>query len=667
MPRDLPIGNGNLLVAFDKNYLLREFFFPHVGEENHTLGRPFRLGLWVNGQFNWLPTGWQTQMDYLDSALVTKVELSHPQLGLHILANDTVDFHENIYLKKLTIENLTYEEKEVRLFFAQDFCISGNEIGDTAEYRPESNCLIHYKGARYFLISALRRGAYGLDQYATGNGAVGRFEGTWKDAEDGILSGNSIAQGSVDSVAAIHLMLMPKESAVCYYWIAAGQNWDEVRNLNEIVKKKTPEAFFARTLSYWHLWVNKEPLNKRLLSEKIFRLYDRSLLILRTQINNCGSIIAANDSDVMLFNRDTYSYMWPRDGALTAYALDLAGYGLTTDFYKFCAKIIEKEGYLRHKYNPSGTVGSSWHPWTQSHAGQLPIQEDETALVLWALWNHYALFKDIEFIKPLYKTLVKRAADFMMSYIDAETGLPLPSYDLWEERQGILTFTVAAVFGGLIAAANFAAAFGELELEQEYRQGAARIRQGMDRYLYLEKEQRFARMINIRPDRSIEVDATIDASLYGCFAFGAYDPHDPKVQATMSQVSDRLWSRPGGGLVRYENDPYFRAQAESIGNPWFVTTLWLAQYHIAIAADQRELEKAIAILDWVADHALPSGVLAEQIDPVTHEPLSVAPLTWSHASFVATVQQYLNRLVSLQTCPTCGLPKISKFQTTSSK
>jgi hypothetical protein len=49
LPRDIPVGNGALLVAFDKDALLRELYFPHVGEERHVAGRPFRLGVWVEG------------------------------------------------------------------------------------------------------------------------------------------------------------------------------------------------------------------------------------------------------------------------------------------------------------------------------------------------------------------------------------------------------------------------------------------------------------------------------------------------------------------------------------------------------------------------------------------------------------------------------------------
>jgi len=655
MPRDIPVGNGTMYVSFDKDYLLRELNFPHVGEENHTRGEPFRFGVWVDGKFRWLPDGWQIKRDYLDHSLVTNVELTNPSLELQILSNDIVDFHENIYLRKMVVENRADIEKEVKIFFAHDFHIYGTEIGDTAAHRPEVGGILHYKGERHFLINAFANNKYGVDAFATGNKETGNFKGTWLDAEDGILSGNPIAQGSVDSVIAIHLNIKAKEKETFYYWISAGKNWLEVKALEDKIRKRGPESFLHRTKDYWNLWVHKEKLNYALLPPKVATIYKKSLLLCRTQINNCGSIIAACDSDVILFNRDTYSYMWPRDGALTANALDLAGYAITNTFYNFCVKIIENEGFFLHKYTPSGSLASSWHPWEKEHKPQLPIQEDETALVIWALWIHFKKFNDVEFIKPLYRCLIKKAADFMMNYRNPETGLPLPSYDLWEERQGVITFTVATVYGGLLAAANFAEAFGEKDLAESYRDGAAQMRRGMDQYLWLAEENRFARMINFNKDGSIEVDKTIDASVYAIFAFGAYPATDEKVASTMNQVYDKLWCRmDGGGIARYENDPYYR-QADNVpGNPWFVTTLWLAQYYIAIATTVDELKKGMELIEWVADHALPSGVLAEQVNPFTHEPLSVSPLTWSHATFITTVQQYLDKHTHVDLCPTCG-------------
>ncbi len=636
MPRDLPIGNGNILVAFDQHALLREFYFPHVGEESHTKGDVFRFGIWVDDHFSWIGDDWEITKTYVEDSLVTDVVFQGD--GLKIQVNDFVDFEENIYVRKMTVKNLLDRQREIRLFLCFDFHIYGHEIGDTAAFRPENLSLIHYKGRRYFLINVFSNHKVGIDLYATGHKETDSEIGTWKDAEDGILSQNPIAQGSVDSVVGIPLTVEPLKEEVCYSWIAVGKNWDEVKALNDFVKRQGPERLLERTLNYWKLWVNKDSLDLHHLPSKVSWLYKRSLLICRTQINNCGSIIAANDSDVIYFNRDTYSYMWPRDGALIAYSLDLAGYETSRAFYRFCAKILEKDGYFLHKYTPSGSLASSWHPWVKENKAQLPIQEDETALVLWALWNHYTIFKDLEFIRSLYHPLIKKCAEFLMSYRDSKTNLPLSSFDLWEEREGVLTFTVSAVFGGLMAASNFIELFGEKSLAEEIRQGAQKMREAMDRFLYLEKEKRFARMIVFKKDGSIEVDSTIDASLYGIFAFGAYSAQDPKVQNTMNQVIEKLSS--GGGISRYENDPFYRQKEKS--NPWFICTLWVAEYYIA----NNELEKALSLLSWVADHALSSGVLAEQIDPENGAPLSVSPLTWSHGSYIIAVQEYLKKVSS---------------------
>ena len=87
-----------------------------------------------------------------------------------------------------------------------------------------------------------------------------------------------------------------------------------------------------------------------------------------------------------------------------------------------------------------------------------------------------------------------------------------------------------------------------------------------------------------------------------------------------------------------------RTSPSATGNPWFICTLWLAEYYLARAATADELAPAIQLLEWVADNALPSGVLAEQLDPVTGGPVSVSPLTWSHSTFVAAALEYNAKL-----------------------
>lgn len=666
MPRDIPIGNGSMLIAYDKWGILRDLYFPHVGSENHAQCHPFKIGVWINGTFTWIDDAlWERTLDYEDDTLVARIELRNRKYGAELTLRDAVDFHENLYVREITAKNLLAKPAEMRIFFHHDFHIYGTEIGDTACYKPEEKGLLHYKGMRYFLINASTEENVGVSYYATGIKESKGMKGTWIDAEDGILSGNPVAQGSVDSTCAVHLKVPAGGQARAYYWMGIANDWKGVKRLNTLVLERSPVYFIKRTADYWKLWVHKEGLNFDDLPAPVVRLYERSLLVLRTNVDNNGAITAANDTDILDFSRDTYSYVWPRDGAITAHALSVAGYSMPARrFFNFCGEIIEREGFFWHKYNPDGSLASSWHPWVLNGSPSLPIQEDETGLVVWALWEHFSLYRDLEFIKPLYKKVVKSAADFMCNFIEPDTGLPLPSYDLWEERHGIHAFTISSVIAGLRAAANFTDSFGETELSEKYLSHAARMQEAFIKYLYGDERKRFLNRIYRKSDGTFQKDFTMDASLYGIFAFGVFPASDERVTSTMKALRDALWCRTKlGGMARYENDSYqavVQPNGDIPGNPWIICTLWYAQYLIAKADDEAELNRSLEVMNWVVERALQSGTLAEQVDPITGAPVSVSPLTWSHAEFVIAVQMYLDKLQKVRICPHCHQPSFLK-------
>ena len=647
MPRDLPVSNGNLLLNFDSDYRIRDVYFPLIGQEDHSRGHPFRFGIWVDGRFSWMGPEWEKDLRYHDNSLVTNVFLKNEALGLELRCFDTVDFDLNVYLKKVEVTDLGGKERQVRLFFTQDFHLYGNEIGDTAYFDPRTGTLLHYKANRYFLINCCTASKQGADGYACGVKEMAGRQGSWKDAEDGELSGNPIAWGSADSTIGIRLHLTPSGRATAFYWMAAGTHYNEVTQLNRQVLEKTPEELIRRTLSYWEAWVEKEPRSFGDLPKTVTDIFNRSLLILRTQIDNRGAIIAANDSDIVYFGKDTYSYMWGRDGSFVAAALAKAGYSeVCRRFFDFCARVLSEEGYLFQHYNPDGSLASNWHPWIQDGKEVLPIQEDSTALVLWSLWIHYQCSKDIEFIKPLYEKLIQKAADFLVTYRDPETLLPIQSYDLWEERYGTHAFTVAATIAGLRAAAKFARVFQDASLAETYDTAANQMEEGLARHLYHRGLKRYARS-GYRKDKGYELDEVIDISLLGLTMLEAVPPKDPGIMETVEVIRQELWLRtPVGGCARYQNDHYQRADngpKDIPGNPWFISTLWLGEYYIARAENLRELHEAIPYLEWCGKNALPSGVLAEQVDPGNGSPLSVSPLTWSHSTFVWTVLQYMDK------------------------
>ena len=88
---------------------------------------------------------------------------------------------------------------------------------------------------------------------------------------------------------------------------------------------------------------------------------------------------------------------------------------------------------------------------------------------------------------------------------------------------------------------------------------------------------------------------------------------------------------------------YYRVSKGVQGNPWVISTLWLARWYIAKATSKNDLKKALELLGWAAKTASPSGLLGEQIDPNNGKLISVSPLTWSHAEFVIAASEYLEK------------------------
>jgi glucoamylase len=657
MPRDLPVGNGRLLITFDRLYRLRDIYFPNVGRHNHTGGHVQRFGVWADGDFAWIEDPlWQRQLRYRPDTLITEAVLSHPVLKLEITCLDGVDCSDPVYFRRTTVKDTSGRApdapaRDVRLFFHFDPSISGTPVGDTANYDPATNSVVLYKDDTYFLITAADEHKSGIDHWAIGTKRLGGAEGTWRDAEDGVLGRNAISQGSVDATIGFNLAIDPGAERSVTTWLVCAGSYHEAKQLNRRILDMGPQKLLSRTDAFWRLW-SRTNLDLSPLPPAVRELFTRSQLIIRTQVDNGGAILAANDSDVTAFGGDHYSYCWMRDAALVAYSLILTGHAeLSRSFFSFAARAIGEDGYFLHKYSPTGQLASSWHPWMLGGQRILPIQQDQTSLVIWALRKHFETFRDPEFIKSVYEPLITRPADWTLQYRDL-TGLPQPSWDLWEERRGVHTFTVAATIGALRAASEFARDFGETDRAALYAEGAERMRAALRRHLYDKEQHRFARTAEPMPDGTYRLDTTADSANYALFAFGALEARDPMVEAEMKRLRERLWVKTEiGGCARYERDYFHQVEREKLdqvpGNPWIICTLWHAQHAIARATNVSELREALPYLEWAAARAFDSGVLAEQFHPYTGAPIGVSPLTWSHATVVTVVVEYLRRLQTL--------------------
>src|SRR6476660_3010421 len=110
--RDLPVGNGRLLVNFDDKYQIRDIYFPHVGQENHSAGFPFRFGVWVDGLFSWVfADGWTRDLRYLGDSPVTNVTLTNEALQVQLVCSDTVANDANVFIRKISVRDLSHTER----------------------------------------------------------------------------------------------------------------------------------------------------------------------------------------------------------------------------------------------------------------------------------------------------------------------------------------------------------------------------------------------------------------------------------------------------------------------------------------------------------------------------------------------------------------------------
>lgn len=661
MARPLYLSNSYLSVCLDEDGLVRDIYYPHVGLENHVGGYKHRLGIWVDGDFSWLDQPeWRVHVTYQSRTMVGETTFTHDRLGMVIKMEDLVYNELPIFVRHITVTNPDQKYQEVRLFFGQEFTISESKFRNTGFYDPTKNAVIHYKGHRVFLVNGRTEGGQGIDDYTVGMFAFQNREGSWRDAEDGQLSRNAVEHGPVDSVIRLSLSCAGKSEVSLDYWLCAAESIDDVYRLNEIVLRKTPLALLHSTQSYWAAWAHSQtPQDFRDLSPEMIELYYTSLLVLRAHVDHDGGTIASPDSDLLFYGKDSYSYVWPRDSAYVSMVLDQAGFSqVTKPFFRFCREVLHPDGYLHHKFQTDKSLGSTWHSsitqqdWLKDRILQLPIQEDETATVLYALWVHYQHSHDIEFIEQMYKPLIEKMANFLVAFRDKETGLPIHSYDLWEEVTGVTTYTCATVYGALQAAANFSDLLGKNNHATTYRAVANDIRRVMKKFLFDPDQQSYVRVAYVK-NGTVERSPVIDmSSLYGLWYYDVLEPDDPTMLGTIQAVEQKLRVGYGiGGFVRYEGDTYFRDQAQAVPNPWIITTLWDLQRRMKYAKSVAALQQLRPEMQWTVDRLGEYPLLAEQYDPDSGEPRSVMPLAWSHAVYVETVLLYLRQFAALSAAP----------------
>lgn len=640
MARPIVLGNGRLHVGLNDFGLVHDLYFPHVGFENHAAGKDLRhkIGVWVDGHISWLDEdkNWKFSFSYPHAALIGLSEMTNDHIGIKLVLQDTVDAHIDVFMRNIEIHNLREETRDVRIFMHQAFAIGDSRSNtDTGQYLPDSNAIMHYRGNRVLVVSGTHESGAPFDQFTVGLFGIENHEGSHRDADDGELSFGVVEHGRVDSALRFRFEMPPESSQRIHYWIACGESMRDALDAHKQMQDNGIKERTLQTSDWWHVWL--QPAYKVIedMPEHHRKNFINSLMIVKSQIDRGGAIIASTDTSLLNYSRDAYAYCWPRDGALVLWPLIRLGYREEPmNFFRFIKSVLHQHGYVMHKYRADGALGSSWHPYLHGMTIAPPIQEDETALTLFMFSQFYRQNPSVHLLEEFYEELIKPMAEFMTGYIDAKTELPRPSYDLWEEIYTTSLFSTSAVYGALIGAAYLAEQADDNESAVRWNSAAEDIKSAAHKQFFNEERQVFYRGIIHEADVR-RPDTTIDNSaIFGAFLFGLYDlGHGDLQKSVETAIKVFGMNNDTIGLPRYENDPYRRESDMILGNNWFITTLWYAQYGLA----RGDKDGALRILDWAQNHAMSTGVMSEQVDPTTDTIVAPAPLTWTHAEYLSTL------------------------------
>lgn len=660
------IGNSCLYLGFDALCCLREMFWPVVGLTNHVAEtKENKIILWHEGQLfdvggeDWILDGEYVQgMSFLWN-------LHHKVNPASIEIQDSVDPYKPVWARKITLR--TRMSGTLALYSKQYYNLGENNVGEQAFWDPRRKRLYHFKGTVWVAI------AFSVLDFFNGGKKVPteirkypvalirkrRDGGVHLSSGTGEIHGRLVDHGDIESVIGFKWELGWEEkdrTIELRYFLGFGSNRKEADVVLDNAVEAGADGIKMRSARYWDIKVPKKD-----------KMYRTAVKILATHCDKQGGILASCDTDILLDYRDHYRYVWPRDAAMCASALVRAGlteYGRR--YLAFCAKTISEDGFFWQRYRPDGTRGSGWHP-PDLPESELPIQEDETALSLITALDYLEASRDLEFLAETYPVFIKKAARFILNYREKDGTLIKPSFDLWEERRGIFSFTQAACVLALCAAGKISRDLAEKE-ENEFFKGASLLLGGLIRFLS-NKSSGFLR--GLLPYRENGVskyreDFTEDSSLFLIPVFmnriqstdsllAGLLSVDLEADLAIKSVIERsryTWKRlerslriPLGenniGFARYPGDWYFRPQgAHHIpGNPWLVTTAWYLMSGYVLG----ELTRAdiLRSADWFRKASLKSLIMPEQINGVTGSPTSVSPLVWSHGAYIDLINLVL--------------------------
>ncbi len=643
------IGNKNMIATFTSKGELQRMYFP--SKDNRQYINYFHTGVQINdSDLIYLHDDINNiYMQYYDTDTnVLNTEVTNTYFNLKMVQTDFVMLKENVLVKKYIFLN------EGKIDLNTKFYIHSELLSDQNNFvgcKIIDNGMMQY--AHDFAVSTFAKGEKIAKHQINGS------KETIKRCE--IHDKDYIGMSKDSSICYDIGIIKPqekKELEICIF-VDENRNVSEMEDEIDRITKIDLNKEYIQTKSYWRKYVKlhnglnlKEPKNS--YEERIFEIYKRSILLFPLLTNEeTGGIIASPEIDENFSKCGRYAYCWPRDAVFMTKAMDIVKMEKETDkFYRnFCKKTQSKNGMWEQRFFTDGKLAPCWG-----------YQVDETASVVYGVYEHYKYVKSEKFLKDNLK-MCEKAVDFLKKYIKDWLGIDgideiqkdvvkeeieedtkrrtgkehkyHISYDLWEMCEGIHLYSIASIYSAFDCMLKIYRELGKnisnfennrlkeekvKKTQRELENLQAELKKYINENLYDEQKKSYVRNTE---------DRKMDISLIGAVTpFNVFKPKETKVSNTIECINMTLRTYTGG-YQRFEQDGYMN------GNPWVISNLWMTLYYLKTG----EKRKAKETFDFVIKTAGKHYFLGEQIDNQTLKPNWVIGLGWSHAMFVIVLEQ----------------------------
>ncbi len=643
------IGNKNMIATFTSKGELQRMYFP--SKDNRQYINYFHTGVQINdSDLIYLHDDINNvYKQYYDADTnVLNTEVTNTYFNLKMVQTDFIMLKENVLVKKYIFLN------EGKIDLNTKFYIHSELLSDQNNFvgcKIIDNGMMQY--AHDFAVSTFAKGEKIVKHQINGS------KETIKRCE--IQDKDYIGMSKDASICYDIGTIKPqekKELEICIL-VDENRNISEMEDETDRITKIDLNKEYTQTKSYWRKYVKshnglnlKEPENS--YEERIFEIYKRSILLFPLLTNQeTGGIIASPEIDENFSKCGRYAYCWPRDAVFMTKAMDIVKMEKETEkFYKnFCKKTQSKNGMWEQRFFTDGKLAPCWG-----------YQVDETASVVYGVYEHYKYVKSEKFLKDNLK-MCEKAVDFLKKYIKDWLGIDgideirkdvvkeeieeetkkrtgkkhkyHISYDLWEMCEGIHLYSIASIYAAFDCMLKIYKELGKNtsnfennRLKEEKVQKTQRelenlqveLKKYINENLYDEQKKSYVRNAE---------DRKMDISLIGAVTpFNVFKPKEAKVRNTIECINMTLRTYTGG-YQRFEQDGYMN------GNPWVISNLWMTLYYLQTGEKRKAKETFDFVIKTVGKHYF----LGEQVDNQTLKPNWVIGLGWSHAMFIIVLEQ----------------------------